>query len=126
MSRSPARSPTIDSEARGLAPACRHTRCRRQLRRSGGPRGVADRHLFRCRPLSLRLGNGRDRGGGSLSTLAGYLAGGDLAVLVLAVLSTFAGVAAAAVMEQRLGYQPILQWSSTRSRDSWSRWSFCR
>ena len=36
--------------------------------------------------------------------LAGYLAGGDLAILALAVLSTFAGVAAAGVMEQRLGY----------------------
>ena len=57
---------------------------------------------------------------------AGYLAGGDLAVLVLAVLSTFAGVAAAAVMEQRLGYPDPPKWSSTRSRDSWSRWSFCR
>ena len=36
--------------------------------------------------------------------VAGYLAGGDLAILALAALFTAAGVAAAEVMERRLGY----------------------
>lgn len=36
--------------------------------------------------------------------LAGYLLGGDLAVAALAVLFTVAGVAAAGIVEQRLGY----------------------
>src|SRR5262249_12665978 len=36
--------------------------------------------------------------------IAGYLAGGDLAILALAVFFCAAGIAAAGVMERRLGY----------------------